>query len=66
MSPLSLSAPTVPRSGAVIALATLAGIAAACWFLARSRKPSHGIDPLRDRWDGEGPQPVDADNVVPS
>jgi hypothetical protein len=51
------------RATAAIAVAAL-GIAAAAWFLARSRT-AKGIDPSRDRWDGEGPQAID-DDVVPS
>jgi hypothetical protein len=41
-----------------VLVAALAGIAATI-LLARRRRPP-GIDPLRDRWQGEGETPVDA------
>jgi hypothetical protein len=48
----------------MLALAALAGVAAAALFVARSRDTSS--PGLRERWDGEAPQAIDDDAVVPS
>jgi hypothetical protein len=55
-----------PLPTVMIAVAALSGVLAAALFLRRSRSASDGIDPLRDRWDGEGAQPFEDDVVVPS
>jgi hypothetical protein len=54
------------RAPAWIAIASIAGIAAAAWYMRRQASPRRGIDPARDRWDGEVGRDVDPNIAMAS